>query len=201
MKTLATSISSKFSLYDQVGYLLVGSVLLLLVALDLMVLGRNDLIPEFALQNALVWIIIAYLVGHIVQAVANIVVREDKDNYSEADRKVLDHVKDYFAHTEWTDREAFQHCYIWSCGRDIAGQVTAFSAYYSLYRGWFVLFFAETLFLLFGLLKYGFSWTALLIVLGSGGITVLMYYRRKIYWDYVTTKTLQTFVVVRRLEE
>ncbi|MCD6249285.1 MAG: hypothetical protein J7J98_02990 [candidate division Zixibacteria bacterium] len=136
--SLAGNVSSKFSLYDQVGYLLVGSVLLLLAAFDIWLLTGVDL-TAFELQAALVLIVVAYLLGHIVQAVANIVIKEKKDEYSDTQKGTLQEVREYFGFPDWNDREAFQHCYILVCARDVAGHVAAFNAYYSLYRGWFLL--------------------------------------------------------------
>ena len=80
MNSLGKGISSNFSLYDQIGYMLVGAVSLLLAALDIWIPGKGYLLPEFALQNTLVWIVIAYLLGHIVQAVANLLIRENKES-------------------------------------------------------------------------------------------------------------------------
>lgn len=197
---LGKEISSKFSLYDQIGYLLVGSVALLLVAGNFWLIEGARSLPTFALGTTVVWLIVAYLIGHIVQAIANIFIRENKHSYSEADKAVLDDVRRYFDNPDWNDKQAFQHCYILACGRDIAGHVAAFNAYYSLYRGWSLLFAGESIFLAIAVwgTKGELQWILLLI--SCLLVTILMFRRRKRYWDYVTAKTLQTFVVVRRLD-
>ena len=194
-------ISNKFSFYDQIGYLLVGSIALLMIAGNMWLFNRSESLPSFALQTILVLMVVAYFLGHLVQSVANIIIIEKKDSYTISERKTLDAVRAYFDNSDWSDREAFQHCYILSCGKDIAGHVAAFNAYYSLYRGWLLLFSFEAVYLAVHTIINWFSLELFLLTLASLGIAFLMHYRRRLYWNYVTSKTLQTFIVFRKLSQ
>ena len=75
-------ISNKFSFYDQIGYLLVGSIALLLIAGNMWLTNGSESLPSFALQIILVWMVVAYFLGHLVQSVANIIIIEKKDSYT-----------------------------------------------------------------------------------------------------------------------
>ena len=196
----SSNISAKLSLYDQIGYLLVGSVALLLLVGDLWLSAVIKSFPSFAIGTALVWAVVAYLFGHIIQAIANMIISEDKDSYSESDKQVLAEVREYFGKPDWTDKQAFQHCYILACGRDISGHVASVNAYYSLYRGWQILLAIEALFLMVWLVLHWFSLQILLMLVGTLLVTLLMNRRRKRYWNHAIKKALQTFMVVRRLE-
>ncbi len=201
MQGIAKSLTGKLNLYDHIGYLLVGAVGLLLIALDLWLIKSPVLAPVFGWENALVWLVVTYFLGHLVQAIANLVIKEDKASYSDSDKAILADARDYFEHPELTDSEAFLHCYMLACAKDITGHVTAFNAYYSLYRGWLVLFAAQTGFFVVFFFMNWLTWTLVIPTLGSLAITLLFSNRRKRFWKYLGAKALQTFVILRKLTE
>ncbi|MYI73712.1 MAG: hypothetical protein F4079_05410 [Candidatus Dadabacteria bacterium] len=68
---------SRFNIYDQFGYLLVGGIALMCVAFDLLLLEKLDstlATSVFSSKNFLVLFPLAYFVGHLVLALANIVI-------------------------------------------------------------------------------------------------------------------------------
>lgn len=78
---------SKFNLYDQIGYLLVGSVALLLVYGNSILFGIKA--PDFSLSNSPLWLIVSYFVGHLIQAIANTVIKEKKEIFTEKEQELL----------------------------------------------------------------------------------------------------------------
>ena len=67
----------KFNIYDQIGYLLVGAIGLLVIYFNSILLDISYS-PKFNLSTIIIWTIIAYFLGHLVQAIANIFVKEKK---------------------------------------------------------------------------------------------------------------------------
>lgn len=207
MKNITESLMSKLNLYDHIGYLLVGSIGLLILTYDLWLLEKSNIMPVVTFENAIIWLVVTYFTGHVVQAIANVVtgwtkkiLKEDKDSYSSADQAILKDAKVWFGFKDMTDRETFQYCYMLACAKDITGHVTAFNAYYSLYRGWLVIFTIQTGFLVIYLILNWPNWNLLFPVAGSAALTYLMNNRRRRFWQYLGSKVLQTFVVLRRIE-
>lgn len=189
---------SKFNLYDQMGYLLVGSIAILVIHLDTLVLQ----VPwklEITALNLVVWFIGAYFVGHLVQAAANIFIKENKTEFTESEKEVLGQVKIYFGLEKLNWNEAYLLCYMLSLAKDITGHVQSFNAYYSLYRGWFVVFLVETTFLAISSLVIHCSLWTLALLATSGVCAVLFYRRTHRFFAYSRTKAIQTFVVVQKL--
>ena len=79
-------IFSKFNVYDQIGYLLVGSIGLLVIYLDAVLLSYE--FPKFDLKTAIIWLIVAYFLGHVIQAVANVFIKEKKEDFNEQEREL-----------------------------------------------------------------------------------------------------------------
>jgi len=191
-------ILSKFSFYDNIGYLLVGSISLLVLALDLFLLNLSKLIPSFDVQSIVLWLITAYFLGHIFQAIANIVIKENKTEFSDEDKELLDEAKTYFGLKKSSYGQIYNYCYMLASVKDITGQVQSFNAYYSLYRGWTIVFLLESIFLvILNLLKWrNDSW--IILFLTSIIITILLFKRLKRFYIYSRVKTLQTFVILRK---
>ena len=186
---------SKFNIYDQLGYLMVGGMTLIITAYDSALLGFK--VPSLNLDNSVVWLIVTYATGHFIQGIANIITREKKDDFSDEQKTVLEKARNYFDIKD-DDGSIWNFCYMFTIAKDITGQVQQFNAYYSLYRGWTVIFLLESVFLTFNLIA-NFSLTTLLFIISSGICAIIFYWRSKRFWVYLTNKVLQTFVVVTKL--
>ncbi|GAH87201.1 unnamed protein product, partial [marine sediment metagenome] len=103
-------IFSKFNVYDQIGYLLVGSIGLLIIYLDTILL--NYKFPKFDLETVIIWLIVAYFLGHIIQAVANVIIREKKEDFNEQEKRILDIAEKFFGIKELSDGEIWNLCYM-----------------------------------------------------------------------------------------
>lgn len=188
---------SKFNVYDQIGYLLVGSIGLLVIYLDAVLLNYG--FPKFNLTTAVIWLIVAYFLGHIIQAVANVFIKEKKSGFEEREKKILDIAKEFFGVKELSDDEAWDLCYMTALAKDVTGQIGSFNAYYSLYRGWLIIFMFESAFLLMSLIFF-FKWIIIVWLVISLVLVVLCYRRSKRFYRYLRTKVLQTFIIIKSLK-
>ncbi len=202
-----SKIFTKFNVYDQIGYLMVGGIALITISLNA-VLFFKFILPPFSVDTFLVWLIVAYFLGHFLQGVTNIInkvpilcflVKENKTDFSDDDNEILNKAKTFFGLKGQDNNKLWNLCYMLSCAKDVTGQIQSFNAYYSMSRGWFVIFLLESLFLL-----YIFISTRNLQVLYFLGLSILFvcvfYMRSKRFWQYVRNKVLQTFMVVQALK-
>ncbi len=190
-------IFSKFNIYDQIGYLLVGSIALLVIYLDALLLDYK--VPTLNLSGAIVWIIVAYFLGHIIQAVANVFIKEKKPDFNQQEKSILTTAKKFFNTEEISDHEAWNLCYMAALAKDATGQISSFNAYYSLYRGWLILFILQSVFLLIRLVFFFHLLSTLWLII-SVLLAVLFYKRSKRFYTYLRTKVLQTFLLIKALE-
>ena len=188
---------SKFNVYDQIGYLLVGSIGLLIIYLDTILL--NYKFPKFDLETVIIWLIVAYFLGHIIQAVANVIIREKKEDFNEQEKRILDIAEISFGIKELSDGEIWNLCYMTALAKDITGQITSFNAYYSLYRGWLMIFIIESVFLLVYVILF-FSLPTIIWLMVSFLLVVLFYRRSKRFYRYLRAKVLQTFIIIKTLK-
>lgn len=189
---------SKFNVYDQVGYLLVGSISLIVLYLDSLFFDFG--FPKFDLNSSIIWLIITYFLGHIIQSIANIIIKEKKEDFNEKEKKILEIAKEFFEIKNLSEEEVWNLCYMMAFAKDITGQISTFNAYYSLYRGWFVIFVLESLFLLpLNIFKW-FNFTYLILFLISNFLTILFFRRKKRFYSYLKIKVLQTFILLRKVE-
>ncbi len=189
---------SKFSFYDQLGYILVGSIVLLIISLDIWLLWHW--IPKIDGIDFIILIIVAYFLGHLIQSLANLVIKEKVDDFSEQDKKILNIARENFNLKEKTDNEVYRFVNIISLAKDFSGQVEAFNAYYSLYRGWLIVFVAQSIFLLYYLICV-FNFKSLILLLISIIVSILFYLRLKRFYKYSREKTLHTFLIISRFEK
>ncbi len=190
-------ILSKFNVYDQIGYLLVGSIGLLVIYLDTVLLNYE--FPKFDLKTAIIWLIVAYFLGHIIQAIANVFIREKKEDFSKQEKRMLGIAKEFFGIKKLSDEEIWNLCYMTALAKDITGQINSFNAYYSLYRGWLIIFTIESAFLLTYVILF-FSLTSIIQLIVSFLLVVLFYRRSKRFYKYLRVKVLQTFFIIKTLE-
>ena len=189
---------SKFNIYDHVGYLVVGAVGILLFYFNLTLLNITWF-PKFDLSTFIIWVIIAYFTGHLIQAIANIFIKERKEEFSEDEKRILNIARDFFEIKDLPDSEIWNLCYMLGVAKDVTGQIQAFNAYYSLYRGWFIVFVGETIFLL-GCIFFFFSWKNLVFLALSGLIAFLFFLRLKRFYHYLKSKVFHTFIIIKRIE-
>jgi hypothetical protein len=199
-------IFSKFNIYDQIGYLMVGAIVLLLLVFNVIYFFQTT-IPSFNLDTFLTWFIAAYFAGHLMQGVANLIneikflrflVPENKEDFDDKQKEILQQAKKYFCLQKQDDNKLWNLCYIFATAKDITGQVQAFNSYYSLYRGWLVAFTLESFFLLYFLI-FAYNVNVLLLFLTSILLAIIFYRRSKRFWKYTRNKVLETFIVVKTL--
>jgi len=197
---------SKFNVYDQIGYLMVGAVALLLFAFNAVYFFQMTT-PPFNLDAFLVWFIVAYFLGHLVQGVANLInsikplrflVSEDKTDFDDKQKEILQQAEKYFKLQKQNYDKLWNLCYMFATAKDVTGQVQAFNSYYSLYRGWLVVFVLESSFLSY-LLIFAYNWITLLLFIASVFFAIIFYRRSKRFWKYTRNKVLETFVMVKIL--
>lgn len=197
---------SRFNVYDQIGYLMVGAVALLLLVFNASYFFQAT-IPPFSLDTFLAWFVVAYFAGHLIQGIANLInsikplrflVREDKEDFDDKQKEVLQQAKEYFGLQKQDENRLWNICYMFASAKDITGQVQAFNSYYSLYRGWLIAFILESLFLLYFLISVH-DWKTLLLFLISVFLSIIFYRRSRRFWNYTRNKVLETFIVVKKL--
>lgn len=203
---MENKIFSKFNLYDQLGYLMVGAIVLLLFVFNATYFFQAT-IPPFNLDTFLAWFVVAYFLGHLIQGIANFInsikllrflILEDKENFDDKQKEVLGQAKDYFGLQKQDENRLWNFCYMFASAKDITGQVQVFNSYYSLYRGWLIVFILESLFLLYFLIS-AYDWKTLLLFLTSVFLAIIFYRRSKRFWNYTRDKVLETFVIVKKL--
>lgn len=191
-------IFSQFNLYDQFGYLLVGSIALLIIYFDSVILKIR--LPSLTLINLTILIVIAYFLGHLIQAMANIFVKEKKESFSEKEKGVLEKARNYFNVEKASDKEIWDLCYMLALAKDITRHVQTFSALYGLYRGWTFIFVLESFFLA-GFIIYSFSLLKLGFLVISLITTILLFQRLRRFGKYFRDKVFQTFILIKTLEK
>lgn len=203
---MENKIFSKFNIYDQIGYLLVGSICLLVIVFNLIYFHRAT-IPEFNYENFLVWFVVAYFLGHFAQGIANIIndikplrflLPEDKNKFDDPQKIILQEAREYFGLKSYEDEKIWNLCYILASAKDLSGKVQAFNSYYSLYRGWLMIFLFESLYLLvYLILCYQFE--RLLLLLVSILFSIIFFRRARRFWYYTQNKVLDNFIIIKKL--
>ena len=200
-------IFSKFNVYDQIGYLMVGAVALLLFIFNIHYFFQV-ITPPFNLDTFLAWFIIAYFLGHLVQGISNLInsirplrflIPENKGDFDDKQKEILQQATEYFGVQKLDNNRLWNLCYMLANAKDITGQVQAFNSYYSLYRGWLVVFALEALFLLYPLF-IAYHWKTLLLLLTSVFLSFIFQRRSKRFWYYTRNKVLETFVIIKTLK-
>lgn len=198
---------SKLNLYDQIGFILVGAVAILVLIFN-GVFFFNLPFPPYSLDILPLWILLSYLLGHTVQSISNFItslpllnslISEKKKDFREQEKEILKQAERYFKVKKQDPDFIWNLCYVFSLAKDITGHVQIFNANYSLYRGWFTIFLIESIFLVYIYSQNNRSIENLLLLLSSIMITFAMYRRANRFWSYTRSKVLQTFIVVKTL--
>jgi hypothetical protein len=177
---------------------MVGSISLIVIYLDTLFLDFR--FPKFDLNSSIIWLILTYFLGHIIQSIANIIIKEKKEDFNEKEKKILEIAREFFEIKNLSEGEVWNLCYMMAFAKDITGQISTFNAYYSLYRGWFVIFALESLFLLLLNIFKWFNFAYLILFLSSAFLTILFFRRKKRFYSYIKIKVLQTFILLRKAE-
>ena len=193
-----TKIIPKTSLFDQISFLMVGAIATALIACDLYYYFSIPL-PEITIGSAVLWIALAYFAGHFTQVTSNFLAQipflkllrwETRLSYMEYEHEILDEMRSYIdvkdKHNERPDF-IWNLCYMLAATKDPTGQIEAFAGYYNLYRGWFISFFLEALFLLYMFIAAPSRPTAIALVVSL--VMAFMFYKRAHrFWQYVRDK-------------
>jgi len=183
---------AKLNLYDQVGYLAVGGLFMMVARVDLAILGIPiaDLPVPTEIGGR---VLLVYFLGHFAQTIANYIVKENKTAFSTKHLAVLKAVARKIKMKPFDPNEAYQTCYMLALANDPTGHVQVFNANYSLYRGWASVFLMNSVFfatlVTLAPLDPGF-WAAM----GSSAIlSTIMQVRAVRMYSYGRSKTLQTY--------
>lgn len=194
---MENKILPKFNFYDQLGYILVGGIALFAIFFDIWILEYQ--IPEISDADFFALIVIAYFLGHVIQSLANIFIKEKRNDFSKQEQEILNIAREKFSLKEKTDNEIYRFVNMVSLGKDFSGQVESFNAYYGLYRGWLMVFMIQSIFLL-GYSIFAFSPKNLIFLIAAITVAILMYLRMKRFYKYSREKTLQTFLIISKSE-
>lgn len=197
-------IFSKLNIYDQMGYLMVGAIFLFVIVFNTTYIYQSR-VPAFNLNTFLAWFITAFFLGHLVQGIANLIsdipllrllIRESKNGFNEQQKDILQQVESYFGLEKQNENKLWNICNTFVTAKDITGQIQAFNAYYSLYRGWLVVFLMQSAFLLYHLFS-AYKSIVLLSFIVSVFLSFIFYRRSKRFWKYMTNKVIETFIVIK----
>lgn len=201
---MENKVFSRLNLYDQIGYLMVGSVAALVAVFDAKLFCGFQL-PDLNINNFIIWFVVVYFLGHLIQALANLInkipllnflVKENKEEFSDEQKETLEEAKEFFKLKSKNNSYVWNVCYLYTLSKDATGQIQAFNAYYSMYRGWLITFLLQSIFLLYILIKE-FSISNLGLFSISTVIALILYMRSKRFWKYLTTKVLQIYILVK----
>lgn len=188
---------SKFNLYDQSAYILVGSVGLGYIAIFITFANYPVKIPDIQISNSILWLIAAYYYGHIIQAIANIFIKEDKSsNFTDSEKKVLDDAKNFFKSNDASYNSLFQLCYQKVLKGDNSLNILPFAANYGLYRGWLVVNILQLILFIFLLVTTRFSSKILIVLLFFSLISFLFYRRKNRFFKYLIAKVIQNTQII-----
>ena len=197
---------SKLNLYDQIGFILVGVIGVLIIFFDAFYFYGAAL-PVYNLELLPLWLVLSYFLGHIIQGTSNFItdlpllnslISERKKEFKEDEKEILNKARQYFNVKKQDLSFIWNLCYVFALAKDVTGHVEIFNANYSLYRGWFTIFLIESVFLVFIFFRES-NFKNLIFLLISILISAVLYRRAHRFWSYTRSKVLQTFIVVKTL--
>lgn len=187
---------NKFNLYDQIAYILVGGVTIIYSYIGLALLDKSTILPKIDLANSVVWTLGTYYLGHIVQALANIVVKENKSDFTTEEKSLLERVKSHFKSESNDYSHIFQLAYQKTLISENSSYIQTFNANYGLYRGWFISTILACIFFLYILVVNWFSILALSLFISLLLVTYLLHNRRVRFYNYIRAKVLQNIEII-----
>lgn len=208
------SLTSKLTLYDHFGYIFVGLYQFLFTFIFFSLVNQKrfpDLVTFFTFEKSVMLILYSYLIGHIIQAVANFLIKEKKDGNNEELGYIMDNAKKYFdLPPQMSAKYAFQYCYLFVLANDMSSHVTLFNSLYSLYRGFFVssiinsISFSILLVLSFIIESFtslrSNNWLYLLVI-SQFFFCWLFHNRKRRFFIYLEEKTLIAFDILTKIDK
>lgn len=198
-------ITPKFNIYEQLGYLSTGGILVILVVFSnsFLKLGLPSIILNVG--NLLIWILIVYFLGHLLQSMTNFLAKiwiikywfeENKGRKTENQESITKDIKQKFNLGENADSEAWEICYLFSLSKDETNQINQFNSQYGMYRGWSLIFLINGLgyLVIFFVTKLD-SPLILLISIISLFVSYLFRQRSKRFWQYIGAKVYATYAL------
>ncbi len=185
----------KLNLYDFLGFLLPGMVVLypLYLTLNCLVGINFSFIPQASILITLIILVLGYLTGHIIAGLANVfevwrnkkkfngypsdmLLRKDKEYIQRFKRNV----KEYFGLSDNTKENLFSLAYGFLVQNAVPGHYNIFNALYGLYRGLafacLIVALLSTI-LLFKQIQVPIAWTLLLFAITCGWVFLNRYDR------------------------
>lgn len=184
-----------------------GAIATLLIVMDL-IMFTGIAMPDMTIASAAVWIAIAYFVGHLLQMMTNVIrdIRiipmlnwETHQKFMSHETQLLDHARTIFKAEHLQIEQLWNLCYMFAASKDTTNQVEAFSAYYNLYRGWFMAFFMQTAIFLFAF-TLTLESEGLDLSFVSLAITLLLYRRTKLFFQYLRDKVFGIFTIATTVQ-
>lgn len=187
----------KFSAFDQIGYLLVGSIALLVILIDYYLVTNN--LTSSGVDSAMaivIFIVLSYCIGHIIQACAHFLLRKPQILFNNDEKDLLLNARTLFKRDKFNDYQIYRLIFLYSQCNDTTGQVNAFNSYLTLYRGWSTVFIFEALFMLMYIISiFAFSLPNLIIILISIILSFILYNRYRIFSRYLKEKVFNTYII------
>ena len=183
----------QLNIYEQFGYIAVGYTTLFLLRLTGFYAGANwDIVSSLGTFEATV---AAYVLGNIIQALANLVIKEKKGNFTVEELKVLATAAKKFDLDKDKVGNLFSACHLYVLGQPSSGHVLTFNAMYGMYRGWLLVVIWQVALtaalLLSGQITYkeGFLlfllWSLLSYVLFKRMVRFGKYFREKVLLEFL----------------
>lgn len=193
---------SKFNQYDLFGYIMVGSIGILVLLFDLNFFLKIPY-PSLDLNNIIIWFILVYFFGNIIQGLVGIVGKcnfikgiftEDKEKFEQNQKLILNQAKRYFKLGSVSYDYTWNTCNLFVISKIPNGYIESFGAYYSLYRGWLLVFFVQAIVTAIAYWNNKSNVNLSLLIL-SILISYVFYKRSKNFWNYQRDKVLQAFIL------
>lgn len=208
----------KLSIYDQLGYIMVGFYALGITGVFLVIFNRLDIGYILTISDSdnfilvlLVMIVVGFILGHLIQALSNfvrefmgVVVPEDA-KAKERLPGVYEEARKYFKlNDDVSTGMVFHYCYLYTLWYDNIGQVSTFMSLNVFYKGLFtatglgligglVLILLEIMRLTIGgQVLFSTVWLVLFTAV-LGIFTLVLRHRMNQFYDLATEKTLIMF--------
>ena len=199
---------NKLNLYETLGYFLVGSMFLTLMYFNNVLLKNIQFnLHDFKNEVLIPVLLLSYFFGHLIQAISNIIFDiiskfipylKEQNTFSEAEVSLLEEVRIHFnLASNIKDKTIWGNLMTYAKKNDYIGEVNRFNSYYSLYRGWAIVFFinsfllsAQFMYLRWNWYSYKQFWFFLILNLI---ISIIFIKRSKRFWNYTKYKVFQSY--------
>lgn len=188
----------QLTVYEQLGYLLVGYPALLVIGLDGHLLSAD--LPISQTLGTVFGLIAAYVLGNLIQTLANIFVYDNKGDFSPSQKTILKRAAAYFKVSNSDNTLVFKLCHLFVLEKQRSGQVTTFNAMYGMYRGWLVIAAAQVIVLIVLLAAESTPPGLVMLCLSGFAVaTALLRQRADRFSNYFREKVILGFVVLQKV--